>query len=292
MTAQGSDETTTPEAPMAPAPFARIVCGINGTRSSAVAVAWAIELAGVDATIEFLAFTDVRGTGPTLMAGTGIARTEHALHAALRAAAERRVAATAERHHHAEPRRALLERACDRDLLVVGAHLGSRAGGIMLGSTATLALHECPVPVLIARPVAGGRALGERVLVATTGSGSERRAAAIAAAVAARAGGTVTLLHLEGPAGAGVRHELALEATDVLRVAGSDPVVVTIRGHGADPIVDAAAELGATLLVLGSRGLSGVRALASVSERVGAGAPCSVLVVRRPEGDSAAARGA
>lgn len=152
----------------------------------------------------------------------------------------------------------------------------------MLGSTAALALHESPVPVLIARSAPVGRGLGEHVLLTSTGSGSERRAAAIAAELAARAGGSVTLLHAEGPAGSGVRHELALEAADVQEIMGLDPVVVTTRGHGPDPIVRYATELGATLVVLGSRGLSRVRALSSVSERVGAAAPCSVLVLRHP----------
>ena len=280
MTAHGPHETTTAQAPIAPVPFRRIVCGVNGTRSSAAAAERAIELADGGGAIELVAFTDVRGTGPTLMAGTGIARTQRALDAARHAAAERGVQATTECRHHREPRRALLECAADRDLLVVGAHPGSRAGGIMLGSTATLALHDSAVPVLIGRSMPEGRRLGEHVLLASTGSGSERRAAAIAAAVAALAGGSVTLLHVEGPTGSDVRHELALEATEVQGITGIDPVVVTTRGHGPDPIVRSAAELGVTMVVLASRGLSGVRALSSVSERVGAAAPCSVLVLR------------
>jgi nucleotide-binding universal stress UspA family protein len=280
MTARGPYDTIAEPAPAVPVPLPAIVCGVNGTRSSAAAVERAIELAGHDGAIEFVAFTDVRGTGPTLMAGTGIARTEHALESARRAAADRGVTARTECRHHREPRRALLEYAADRHVLVVGAHPGSRAGGIMLGSTATLALHESAVPVLIARSAPAGCALGEHVVVATTGSGREHDAAELGAALAARAGGSVTLLHVEGPANGGVRHELALDAAAVMRITGRDPVIATVRGHDAHAIMDAASELGATLLVLGSRGLSGVRALASVGERVGAGAPCSVLVVR------------
>ena len=282
MPARAPHDTTTAPARAVPVPFPRIVRGVNGTRSSAAALERAIELAGDGGAIEFAAFTDVRGAGPTLMAGTGIARATHALDAARKVAAEAGVRATTECRHHPEPRRALLDCAADRDLLIVGAHPGSRAGGIMLGSTATLALHESAVPVLIARSAPPGRGLGEHVLLATTGSGSERRAAAIAAEVAVRAGGSVTLLHMEGPEGSDIRHELALEAADVEEITGLDPVVVTMRGHGPDPIVRSATELGATLVVLGSRGLSGVRALASVSERVGVAAPCSVLVLRRP----------
>jgi nucleotide-binding universal stress UspA family protein len=263
-------------------PFARIVCGVNGTRMSSVAVEQALEL-GVDgSTVDFFAFTDARGTGASLMAGTGHARARRALEEAQRAAIDCGVPATTELRHAADPRRALIGCACDHDLLVLGAHPGSRAGGIMLGSTATLALHECSAPVLIARAVPGGRLLTDRILVATRGCAADRHVVDVAARLAAVAGGTVTLMHVEGPTGPAVRHELALEASDVAGMMVVDPVVAVVRGHGPDPIVEIAEELEATLLVLGSRSLTGVRALASVSERVGAAAPCSVLVVKEP----------
>ena len=283
MAARGPAKITTVQAPVT-GPFDHIACGVNGTRASAVAVEQALELAEDASALEFIAVTDVRGTGPTRQAGTGIVRCRRALDAAHRAAADRGIHATAVLRHHPEPRRALLESACERDLLVIGAHHGSRAGGIMVGSTATLALHECNTPVLIARAVPGGRALAERVLVATTGSGADRHAAELGAVMAARAGGSVTLLHLDGDTDADARHELAVEASDVFALTGTEPVVVTVRGHGPDPIVQAACDLDATLLVLGSRGRAGVRALTSISERVGAAAPCSVLVIRRQPG--------
>jgi nucleotide-binding universal stress UspA family protein len=48
----------------------------------------------------------------------------------------------------------------------------------------------------------------------------------------------------------------------------------------SDPPVDALARLDPALLVVGSRGLQGLRSLGSVSERVAHEARCSVLVVR------------
>ncbi len=267
---------------LVPEPFARIVCGVNGTRSSRVGAEQALALAGSGGSVEFLAFTDVRGDGPTRMAGTGLARAQRALDDARATAREIGVAATVELRHHPEPRRGLLDAARGRDLLVLGGHVRSRAEGMILGSTAALALHAGEVPVLIARPAPGGRTLSERVMVATTGSGDDRRAAELAAAIAARDGAGVTILHADGRTGPSVRRELAEEAAAAYALTGVEPVVVTLHEHGADAIADAAAELDATLLVLGSRGLTGVRALASVSERAGARAPCSVLVVRRP----------
>ena len=53
-------------------------------------------------------------------------------------------------------------------------------------------------------------------------------------------------------------------------------------GHPADAIIDAAEQGGYDLIIVGSRGLNAVARFltGSVSSRVVAHAPCSVLVVR------------
>jgi nucleotide-binding universal stress UspA family protein len=262
------------------APFARVVCGASGTRCSQIAVEQALEVAGGDGTVQFLAFTDVRGVGANRMAGTGTARAERALADARRAARDAGVPASTELRHHADPRRALVDAARGSDLLVLGGHVHSRSEGMFLGSAAVYALHAADVPVLVARPVPAGRRLAERVMVAAAGAEGDRRAAQVAAAVAARAGGSVTFLHVEGPHGPDVHRHLAEAAADARALTGAEPVVVGVRGRGPDALVAAADELEATLLVLGSRSLAGLRALASVSERVGARAHCPVLVMR------------
>ena len=50
-------------------------------------------------------------------------------------------------------------------------------------------------------------------------------------------------------------------------------------GHPTDKIVEAAAERGTSLIVCGRRGLSGIKSLGSVSERVVHQAETSVLLV-------------
>jgi nucleotide-binding universal stress UspA family protein len=90
----------------------------------------------------------------------------------------------------------------------------------------------------------------------------------------------VTFLHVEGPRGPDVHRHLAEAAADAFALTGVEPVAVGVKGHGPDAVVAAAGELDATLLVLGSRSLAGLRAFASVSERVGAHARCPVLVMR------------
>ena len=58
-----------------------------------------------------------------------------------------------------------------------------------------------------------------------------------------------------------------------------------LQDHPVDALVAAAAE--ADLLVVGSRGLHGVRSLGSVSERVAHRAGCSVLVARKSPWETA-----
>jgi nucleotide-binding universal stress UspA family protein len=63
-----------------------------------------------------------------------------------------------------------------------------------------------------------------------------------------------------------------------LTAAGTNEVRVE-RGHAHEVIVGAADSLGASMLVMGSRRLDGLRSLGSVSRRVVHEAPCSVLLV-------------
>jgi nucleotide-binding universal stress UspA family protein len=72
--------------------------------------------------------------------------------------------------------------------------------------------------------------------------------------------------------------EAAGKGLDLEAVRALTPSIVLDPGKPVDTLVDLAEE--ADLLVVGSRGLHGPRALGSVSERVGHQAPCSVLVIR------------
>lgn len=75
------------------------------------------------------------------------------------------------------------------------------------------------------------------------------------------------------------------KTVDALAGAASRVETVTRPGSPADEIVDAAKELGADMIVMGSRGWGGVRSvlLGSVSERVTHLAHCPVLIVRPTE---------
>jgi nucleotide-binding universal stress UspA family protein len=66
---------------------------------------------------------------------------------------------------------------------------------------------------------------------------------------------------------------------------GTEPVILDAPGHLPGAVADAARDFNAALVITGSRRLTGLPALRSVSERIAHDAPCSVLVVRSaPEG--------
>ena len=129
-------------------------------------------------------------------------------------------------------------------LAVVGSHGTGRAKGIVIGSTATEIVHKAPCSVLVARKPL--KEFPSTIVVGLDGSPESDVAEAVAGSLAKRFGAELA------------RYENVPHPTRML--------------------VDVAAE--ADLLVVGSRGLHGVKALGSVSERVAHEAKCSVLVVR------------
>jgi nucleotide-binding universal stress UspA family protein len=166
------------------------------------------------------------------------------------------------------------------DLLAVGSRGRSRPAGIALGSVATAAAHHSSCSVLIARRTDDGR-FPDRIIHAGDGSPDSQLAATIAGRIAARYGSTLIALHVE--ADPSQRDAVAEEAVTLIEAAGVEPVIEVRDGKAHRRIVEVATEARASLVVLGSRGLTGVRALGSVSERVAHKAPCSVLIVRRAE---------
>jgi nucleotide-binding universal stress UspA family protein len=132
----------------------------------------------------------------------------------------------------------------DDSLVVVGTHGAGRAKGILIGSTATELIHKAPCSVLIARKPL--KEFPSKIAVGVDGSKEAALADAVARDLADR---------------------FDAELARFERV--PDPVKCLVEGT-----------MGSDLLVVGSRGLHGIKALGSVSERVAHEAKCSVLVVR------------
>jgi nucleotide-binding universal stress UspA family protein len=152
----------------------------------------------------------------------------------------------------------------DATLLALGARHSSRFLGIVLGDTASELVHDGSCSVLLARPQREGAWQPRRIVAGLDGSAPALAALATADELASRVGATI---------------EVVCATSGGSRVEGT----WTGRVDSWDATQPAAALVGrsreANLVVVGSRGLHGVRALGSVSERVAHRAHCSVLVV-------------
>ncbi len=179
-------------------------------------------------------------------------------------------AATAELlHGPVIPR--LLERLKDSHatLVAVGASDHSRPVGIARGSVPTEMLHRAPCSVLVARRPRVADSSLRSVIVGYDGSSGARDALATGRDIASRLGATLRIVLADDSA--------AIEAEELEGLA-----VHRDERNAVHALREASGD--ADLLVVGSRGLRGVRAIGSVSERLGNRSSCSVLVVRDAPG--------
>ncbi len=183
-------------------------------------------------------------------------------------------------------------------LIAVGSRGTSRIKRALIGSVSDSVVRhaQCPVMVVRWKPLI----FPARILVATDGSEEATLAAKAAAELAQR---TYSELHIVSVADAyssyyyvqqiGLGDDLPQRAQDVLdnqvkeieqsgREVARTHVRVSQR-HPSDEIVRVAEETGADLVVMGSRGLGGIKRalMGSVSDSVVRHAHCPVLVVRK-----------
>jgi len=164
--------------------------------------------------------------------------------------------------------KSVLRHACgeyEATLLALGGRSSSRLLGMMTGETASTLLHESTRSVLFARPQWGRRWHPSRIVVGLDGSEVSLAALSVADDLAERLGSAVQVVTATG--GKPVESEAAWAE----RVTEWDP------GHPLAVLRDRSRL--ADLVILGSRGLHGVRAVGSVSERVAHRAHCSALIV-------------
>jgi nucleotide-binding universal stress UspA family protein len=158
----------------------------------------------------------------------------------------------------------------DATVVAIGSHGHRRMPGILIGSVATALIHAAPCSVFLARPGTDEGAFPRSIVVGLDGSAQSRDAARHAAAIAQRTGASLKGLVAMG--GAPVDYG---EVRSIVIDSGGFLLTDDTR-HPADAFSDVDADL----LLLGSRGLRGVHALGSVSERAAHRAGCSVLVIR------------
>ena len=144
------------------------------------------------------------------------------------------------------------------------------------------------------------------IVVGTDGSETAGKAVEKAIARARAVDGTIELVSAFEPVPSGLLREEArqapedmqwminpredVEATlrdaaEEIEEAGIDVTTFAREGDPADAILDVAEELGADLVVVGNKGLTGAKRflLGSVPNKVSHHAPCSVLIIRTTE---------
>lgn len=252
--------------------FRQVLCGVDATPPSLEAVRQGEQLRAEGGGLTVISALD---TGATAQAGWA------ATHAAEGLRAEAKAALDAARAEMPDATFKLVEGRADQVLLdeaeklratlvVVGTHGISRPVGIALGSVTTLVLHGAPCPVLVARERPKGRELPRSIVVGVDGSVESAAAVGVGRALADRFQVDARLLAVRN--GKGFDQAAVDVIADDVRFEDGKPVEMLVGFASEDD-----------LLIVGSRGLHGVRALGSVSERVAHKAHCSVLVVRPPK---------
>jgi nucleotide-binding universal stress UspA family protein len=198
------------------------------------------------------------------------------------------------------------------DMAVLGSRGLSRISGLLLGSVSEWVLNDAPCSVLIGRPTARKAKLSSslNLVLATDGSRDAGKAVDALRSFEFPADTTVTLLHVlkkkiyetgqvVGSAGK-TRTEFAKLTKDLCGDRGSaglrllkdtrdalSSTTLKIQerialGHEAQEILKTARQQRADLVIVGSKGLTGLRRflMGSVAHTVSHHAPCSVLVVR------------
>lgn len=259
--------------------FRAVLCGVDGSTASLVAVRQALALGAEDAKYWAVAAWDA---GPAVHAGLRMFEVTRELRgaarAALRRAQELSPTITPVMIRGSEVPALLAGVAnLQPDLVAVGSHGLSRAAGVLFGSVASGMAHYAPCSVLIAREPEVGPFPGV-IVHADDGSPDAQDAALVAATLAARHGSTLVTVRV----GDVQSRSVAEQAVALMETTGVQPVMRVEHGPAHRRLVEIANEHQAGLIVMGSRGLTGLAALGSVSERVAHRAACSALIVRRP----------
>ncbi len=251
-----------------PSIFKRIVCGVDGTPESLVAVRQTVRLQDADGVLYLAAVAPLAKAAHAGIAAPHAAELmQQEAEAAL--AGARAIAPSAnEKLVNGEPVPVLLREVEveEATLVAVGSHGRGRAAGMLLGTVAARMLRDAPCSVLVARGARDPETWPRSVVAGIDGSAESAAAFSVARSVAERFGGSIRAVAASGDQ---LDREAAQAITGELE---EQP------GRAVDVL--AAASDSADLVMVGSRGLHGLKALGSVSERVANRASSSVLVVR------------
>ena len=282
-----SMQTEDRAAPAGTAPmFADLLCAIRGREGGYAAVEQAAALAGAEGRLTLLAVTSYRSGGAHRAPAIGPAQAAEILGRAEGIAREVGVPYTSEVDPGSPPSRVILDWSARYDLLALGAPASSWPGTWLSVGVGNKAIEGFTTPLLVARPLATDRRFGDRIVVASDGLEASHAVVDLAASLARANGSKVTLVHalgrespLKRGRSRGQDRTLEEQGEKLKRALASGASEVLLEtGRAADVIKSAAAAATASLIMMGSRRLDGLRAMGSVSRRVVHQARCSVLL--------------
>jgi nucleotide-binding universal stress UspA family protein len=252
--------------------FRRVLCAVDDSDAGVVAARIAARVTERDGVLTLVAVDDTSTTIVGGLAPVGVAPPEPKAGPALRAAV-----AEAEPLHglwtrslQGDPARTILEQAEERraSLLVIGTHGYRRSIGVAFGLVGSRLLHDAGCSVLVAHSERSEERWPRSIVVGVDGSLESAVAADTGRDLADRFHASLRLVACAGG-------HADLEAA---RAVGPEVEVLPSRPVDALHVLSDVADV----VVVGSRGLHGIRAIGSVSERVAHRSRCSVLVVRPP----------
>ncbi len=264
-------------------PFAKPICGVDGTPAAAEAARQAMAISGPQSALTLVAVASEAGAALTSHGWLDHREAERAVRR-LEAEIARPGALATEVISGLNVAKALAVRAgTGHDLLAAGAG-GSARSGSLPGSTSSRLVHDARIPLLLARAPREGIRFPGAIMIAFDGSRDARRAAELGGRIAALQRAPVKIVH--------VRQELSgrtEQAAALVRAHSVEPTVSVIEGEPAPALLEFAASQDVGLLVLGRRGISGLKLLGGVCEKAAGRAGCSVLLTPAPpEGDDPA----
>jgi len=269
-------------APGEGAAFEDVLCAIDGTPESLAAVEQAAVLAGPNGHLTLLAVTSYKSSGAYRSPAIGPTRAKRMLDSAVRIAEEAEVPATVEVDPATPPSQVVLDWADGRDLLAMGAPATSWFGGMFTGGVAVTAEGSFTTPLLLARSMLTEHDSARRILVASDGLEGSDELVELAGRLARAQGASLILLHATGLESGPHRHhtrERIEEQVRRLKLAVEGASDRLEAGSARNVIVETAGAIEASLVVMSSRRLHGLRAIGSVSRRVVHHGPCSVLLM-------------
>ena len=259
----------------APRPvFSRILVGVDGTEPGFEACRQARRFAEPDAWLEAVSVVHL---ADAIWTGGDAPRVADELQRDAEEALDKAIAilgdTTRRKFINGYIATALLDeiRQIDPTVLAIGSHGHHRMTEIVFGGVAGELIHSAPCSVLVTRAPTDRAAFPSSIVVGVDGSKESETALAAAGALADRI--ATPLRCVVGLHGKDIdSDQVRLLAPRAEFVEASPVDALNGAAHSND------------LLVVGNRGLHGLHALGSVSERIAHRATCSVLVVRHRRG--------